>query len=147
MGMLSKGGKPVVICGPSRTKQSARKQTDINALVEKYKRTGQFAHTNKRAPFYGDVSGMLSYQDALGVVIKARETFEALPVRVRERFDYDPAKMVAFFSDPANLPEAIAKGWAVPRPSPEPQAVPKDSSAPSGASQPSGGAVDAPKAS
>lgn len=147
MGMLSKGDKPVVVCGPSRTKQSFRKMTDINTLVEKYKRTGQFAHTNKRTPFYGDVSNMKSYEDALKVVIHARETFEALPVRVRERFDYDPAKMVAFFSDPENLPEAISKGWALPRPSPEPKAVPQGSSAPSGATQPSGGAVDAPKAS
>jgi len=147
MSMNYKGEKPVVNTGPGRTKQSFRKQTDINGLVEKYKRTGQFALLNNRTPFYGDVSGMLNYQDSLIVVTKARETFERLPVRVRERFNYDPAKMVSFFADAKNLPEAIAKGWAIPRPSPEPQAVPGGSSAPSGAIQSPGGAAIAPKAS
>jgi len=140
MGMNTSDVRPVVKCGASRTKQSFRKQTDINGLVEKYKRTGTFADVNRRQPFYGDVSNMRSYRESLDVVIQAKETFERLPVAVRKRFDYDPGKMVAFFEDPANLPEAIAKGWAVKRP----EDAHAGGSTPSGVSEPSGGA---PKAS
>lgn len=112
------GELPTIDCSiyPSRTKQSFRDEVNINKIIARHARTGMVEHVNKRAPFYGDVSDVASYQEALGVVLEAERLFAAMSSTVRERFANDPAKMVEWLGDPGNLDEAVKLGMAVKRP-------------------------------
>jgi len=85
--------------GPSMTKQSFADETDINKIVARFEKTGLIEHLNSREPFYGDVSDIVGYQEALNVVQKADDLFNAYPAKVRERFDNDPVKFIEFISD------------------------------------------------
>lgn len=123
---------PVVVSGKSRTKQAFKEQTDINKIIARFNKTGMITHLNRKAPFYGDVSGFVDYQDALEKVAAAQELFRGMSSEVRERFDNDPAKMVAFLNNPSNLDEAIKLGMAVKRPvvAPEAPAAPAGTGSP-----------------
>lgn len=125
MGMY--GGKYVdgIDCQRAKdglTKQSFKDQADINAMVEKYRLSGEWGSENVRQPVYADVSGLGDYQEACNVVIRARSMFDALPSKVRERFDNDPGKMVAFLSVEENRPEAERLGMLAKKPQVEPGA-------------------------
>lgn len=93
-----------------RTQQSFRNQCDINEIVERARVAGFVSHVNSKPPVYGDVSTIPDYQSALGVVNTAREAFEALPSKTRERFNNDPSRMIAFISDKNNYDEAVKLG-------------------------------------
>lgn len=105
--------KVVVSCGESRTKQSFRDQVNINTILEKFRKTGMVSHLNGKRPFYGDVSDIKSYQEALGVVSKANELFSSMSSKIRERFMNDPVNMVNFLSDPKNIDEAVELGMVI----------------------------------
>lgn len=100
----------------SRTKQSFKDSTDINKIIARFGRTGMLTHVNSRQPFYGDVSNIDSYQGCLEVVRQAQELFAGMSAQVRERFGNDPAQMISFLENPANLDEAVRLGMAVKRP-------------------------------
>lgn len=100
----------------SRTKQAFKPVVDINNIVARFARTGMIEHVNRREPFYGDVSTIVDYQTCLNVVNKAKELFGNMSAKVRERFHNDPAEMISFLENPANLQEAIDLGMAVKRP-------------------------------
>lgn len=87
---------------PSMTKQSDAAACDINKIMAKYEKSGLLMHLNQNEPFYGDVSNVPDYQAALAVVQKSEEMFMSLPGDIRARFENDPAKYLAFVSDPAN---------------------------------------------
>lgn len=113
----SKGrARPVVVCGPSRTKQSFKDQVNINRILARYRKSGMVDHLNRMTPFYGDVSGLVDYQEALHVVKRAEELFGGMSSDVRNRFDNDPMAMVRFLQDPKNLDEAVKLGMVVKRP-------------------------------
>lgn len=108
----------VIVCGPSRTKQSFKKQVDINEIVANLKRTGLLSHVNTRAPMYADVSTIPDYQSALNIINVAKASFAALPSGVRERFQNDPGQMISFLADPKNVEEGIALGLLEKKPVP-----------------------------
>lgn len=114
MGML--GIRLIVNTGTGLTKQSFAGEVDINKIIAAFERTGMVTHLNSKEPFYGDVSDLVGYQECLDKVNEADALFMGMDARVRERFANDPAKMVEFLADPANLPEAITLGMAVKRP-------------------------------
>ena len=58
MSMDYTGGKPVVICGPSRTKQSYRVFANINQIVKRYTKDGVFDNVAKTKGFFADVSSV-----------------------------------------------------------------------------------------
>lgn len=149
MGMYGGEARPVVTCGPSRTKQGFRNVCNINAMVEKYRKTGLFSNVNRKQPVFADVSEIRSYQESLNVVVKAREAFEALDPKLRTRFDNDPAKMVAFLENGDNYDEAVKLGMVVKRAdSPKsPDVGDGGASKAVGGSKPVEGASEAPKAS
>lgn len=98
----------------SLAQQSYAEEADINTIVNKFLRTGEFPDAVSR-PRFGDFTGVVdNYQDALNLVIAADEAFMALPANIRKRFDNDPAKYVSFFEDPRNFDEAISLGLADP---------------------------------
>lgn len=117
--------------GESLTKQSFKKECDINNIMNKYQKTGLVQHVSRYGGDYIDLGEPLDYQHSLNVVIQAQEAFDSLPSSVRKRFSNDPAEFLTFVSDPANeddmrslglLPAVSEPEPVVPAPEPEPSA-------------------------
>lgn len=125
MGML--GIHAGVDTGPGLTKQSFAGEVDINKIVAGFEKTGMLTHLNSRQPFYGDVSDIRDYHEALSVVRTAEELFDGMDAKVRERFHNDPAKMIEFLANEENREEAIKLGIVVKPPVivPEPSKAPE----------------------
>lgn len=123
-----------VVLMPSATKQSFVEECDINNIVKLYKKTGQFNHMSANASkgVYTDLPEESDFQSALGTVFEARAAFATLPSLVRERFENDPARFLAFMSNPDNLGEAIKMGLAIERASQDPSSSSSSSSSSSG---------------
>lgn len=100
--------------GESATKQSFKDECDINVIMKRYEQSGVLQHLARGEPQYVDASS-LDYQASMELVVAAREQFMALPSRVRERFQNDPAQMLAFVEDRANLDEARELGLVPPK--------------------------------
>lgn len=92
------------------TKQADLKDTDINALFKRFEKTGQLPDMIAREGRYGDFSEVPDFQEALGIVRLANEQFEALDASLRNRFENDPAKFLAFATDAKNEDEMAKLG-------------------------------------
>lgn len=124
------------------TRQADKDSTDINKIVERYEKTGgnladliqQGAETSGGL-LYGDFANALDFQAAQNLVVHANEQFDALPVKVRNRFQNNPALFLEFATNPDNLEEMRKLGLTKP--------VSQAGPAPS-ASQPSGSSGASP---
>ncbi len=102
---------------PSLTQQQFADEADINYLYSKYQDTGFFydpftTPTSGAEPKYGDFSGF-DYSDFMAsqnMLVEATRRFEALPLDIRKRFNYDPAALLEFVQDSKNRDEAIRLG-------------------------------------
>jgi phage internal scaffolding protein len=94
---------------PSMTQQHLESETNINQIMERYNQTGLLPVVSGD-PLYGDFSDVGDYKSAQETLIKADKAFMALPSKVRDRFDNDPVKLLAFLDNPENLDEAIELG-------------------------------------
>lgn len=83
--------------------------------MAKYQKTGILNHYAAHAPTYGDCLP-IDYVEALDLVAKAETMFSELPSSIRDRFENDPEKFLAFVQDPKNTEEAIKLGLAQPLP-------------------------------
>jgi phage internal scaffolding protein len=88
----------------SRVDESQKKLTDIHELLEPAIRNGLLRHAIQYESEYDDIPA-ITYQDALDTVAKASEMFDALPVKIRNRFNNDPKQFLEFTSDPKNADE------------------------------------------
>lgn len=105
-----------LFCEPGLTKQAFMPECDINNIIKKFEKTGMVNHLNEKQPFYGDVSNIASYADAINIVQEAEDLFMKMSPGIREKFNNDPEKMIAFLNDPKNIDEAIKLGMASKRP-------------------------------
>lgn len=96
--------------GPSMTKQSFRKECDIDSIVAKAKNEGFIPVMNGGEPFYGDVSNVVGYKEALDTVRDAEGLFGQFDASIRERFKNDPGELISFLEDQNNKEEAIKLG-------------------------------------
>lgn len=103
------------------TKQAPANEVDINKIIAQYDKTGLITHWNSKEPFYGDVSGITSYAEAVQVVQEAQELFMEYPAEIREKFDNDPAKLIAFLDNKDNKEEAIKLGLVLKEPEIQPE--------------------------
>jgi len=95
------------------TQQSFKDECDINRIVSQYVKTGTWSGSLRpptRVPQFGDFSNVLEYQESMNKIIEAQEAFDSLPSRVRQRFQNDPAQLLAFLDDVSNQEEAIKLG-------------------------------------
>lgn len=106
-------GYPMEVFEESLTHQEFVKESNINSIMAKYKRTGQLPMVQGK-PMFGDFATLPEYQDALNLVLDADSAFSDLPSEVRTRFNNDPAEFVEFCSNPDNLAEAVELGLAPP---------------------------------
>jgi phage internal scaffolding protein len=98
---------------PSRTQQQFAEEADINNIIARYERTGILVDPlidRRGQPMYGDFSNIDSYFEAQLKVAQAKQLFEALPAKIRDRFGGDAGKLLAFVEDPENREEAIELG-------------------------------------
>lgn len=87
-------------------------ECDINHIMDRYMRTGCLSDplTQRKPGTYGDFSELGDYMENMNKVIEAREMFDALPSKLRERFGNNPGAMINFVMDPNNRDEAIELG-------------------------------------
>lgn len=116
-----------------RTLQSEQAATDINNILNHYRKTGTFTHVAKELPKYGDFSNSTDYLDAMLQIKEAESMFMECSAKVRARFDNKVSKMLDFLADPEMEQEAIDLGLAegvksVPPSPPEPEATPEPES-------------------
>ena len=123
----------LVFSDPSMTKQSFKDECDINVIPARYEHTGMYydplTTRGSCAPPFDDFTAVPDYMDAQNFVIEAGEMFDALPSRIRKRFNNSPAQLLEFLADSANVSEAISLGLisAPVEPGLEPQAQPEPS--------------------
>lgn len=95
------------------TDQSAKDECDINTIMSRYAATGELPQLNQVAPQYLDVT-QEDFQTHMQIVAEAKQLFDALPSKIRERFGHDPAAFLGFTSDPENRPELARMGLLTP---------------------------------
>lgn len=94
---------------PSLADQSAKDECDINLIIDRANR-GMMPPISERIPSFGDFTEVPDFQTMQNMVIQAQEEFEALPSAIRNRFDNEPAKLLAFLANSENREEAIRLG-------------------------------------
>jgi len=118
--------------GQGLTHQSFKDECDINTIMGRYLKTGVLPENLTQAEAqYLDVSDV-DFQEAAQLVAGAKSLFEQLPSSIRNRFDNDPAKLLAFTSNENNRREAAEMGLlgpeitaAILNPTPTPPAAPE----------------------
>jgi len=120
---------------PSKTKQDYAADADINTIIERFG-IGYEMPTNTTPPQQGDFSEAPDFTTAVQKVRQAQEIFNALPAKIRSRFQNEPNNYIEFFHDPDNYDEALKLGLVNIRPAPDPQPAPevkpKDKEKPTG---------------
>ena len=79
--------------------QSFKDDADINCIIARYENTGVLVDPTvpvSRTPDYGDFSDLPTYQEAQNVIIAAKNAFDSLSSKIRERFGNDPAAYFDF---------------------------------------------------
>lgn len=105
---------PIYIEGQGRTHQSFKDECDINIIMSRYQKTGVLPENlNQREAQFLDVSAV-EFQSAMQLVAGAQSLFEQMPSAIRERFQNDPAQLLAFTDDEKNLQEAAQMGLLSP---------------------------------
>lgn len=96
---------------PSLTVQAPAVDADINVLVERFGiGRGPLPVVPADPRYYGDFSDVPDLVTALARVKDAQERFNALDVRVRNRFHNDPVLFLDWVSKSGNFDEAVALG-------------------------------------
>lgn len=101
-------------------KQSFKEECDINTIMRNFEETGLLQNLAKRDPVYGDFSDPGTFHEAQNIVVVAKEQFAALPARIRERFNNDPANFLEFVYDESNIDELVKMGLATKSEEPQP---------------------------
>lgn len=103
----------LTIEGESLTKQSHKRECDVNLIIKQYNKTGAINHLVKMEARYGEMTG-LDFHTAMNIVAEGQSAFEALPSEIRKRFRNDPAQFLDFCADPKNNQELIDLKLATP---------------------------------
>lgn len=117
-GAVGYGAKVVrryVEFGPTLTIQSEIENCDINVIMDRFTKNGGMVPQIMMPPLATDFNQVASFQDAMALIVKARESFESLPAAVRARFGNSPEAFLQFCDDERNIPEMLKLGIAVPK--------------------------------
>lgn len=113
----------------SLTQQHFTKDADINVLAERFGLTGIPAFPLDPAAFR-DTTADPDLRQILDQNIEARNYFNALPHKLRQRFHYSMGELWAFINDPENAEEAVRLGLLNrPTPADDAQRAPAETSA------------------
>lgn len=96
-----------------KVKPEFKKATDINQILERYKKTG-IMNKMYQEPLYGDFTSVEDYQNAMNLAIKTQEQFAGLPSSLRKKFENDPQGFLEFMAKTDNIDEKRALGLLPP---------------------------------
>lgn len=116
----------------SLTQQHFTKDADINVIAERFGLAGIPAFPLDPAAFR-DTTADPDLRQILDQNIEARNYFNALPHKLRQRFHYSMGELWDFINDPENADEAVRLGLLSRN---EPSAEPPTTSPPRSASTP-----------
>jgi len=108
-GRNGKTVRNIINTGPGLTEQSHKHETDINFILEDYKRTGFMKHAKENQGKYDDIS-VQDFQTAMFQVTEATNMFNELPGHIRKRFQNNPSHFLEFVQNPANKTEMQTLG-------------------------------------
>lgn len=97
--------------GKNITQQQFKDDCDINKIMARFVKTGVLDHLRKEPGVY-DFASADTFRDSMEIVATANSMFEALPSKIRNFFENDPANFLSFTSDPTNLPKMQEMGLA-----------------------------------
>lgn len=103
---------------PTKTQQHMAEACDINNVMNRWLKKGETPQW-RGSGRYADLTEF-DYQAALDITIQAKQSFAALPSRIRTRFENDPRKLLEFIGDPANKEECVKLGLFEVQKTPEP---------------------------
>ena len=81
------------------THQSFKDECDINNILANYTRTGELGVDVPSHASYLDLSDVKDYQTSLNILAEAQSAFDALPAKVRARFNNNPEELLHFVHD------------------------------------------------
>lgn len=97
--------------GRSKVKAAFAGECDINTIMRRALKTGVLPVDGlDRKPMFGDFSDIGDFHSVQNRLIACQESFLTLGADIRERFNNDPAQLLAFLSDVKNKDEAIKLG-------------------------------------
>lgn len=104
---------------PTLAEQHTAHLTDINYLIEKYKPDELAAYIAARNQYRQEIIGHdfseeLSMQDAMNVVYRSKQEFEALPDEVKYSFK-NHLEFLKFVDNPANAEKLVKLGLITPK--------------------------------
>ena len=83
---------------PSMTQQQFKQDCDVNYIMDKFLKTGTITHVKAQPGKYLDLVEMPDYNESHLTIARANSAFAELDARVRQEFDNDPAKFIAYRS-------------------------------------------------
>lgn len=95
---------------PSLAQQHQAEEADINTIVKRFGLTGHLPVVPV-PPTYADFEDVFDFHSAQNLIRQANESFSALPVEVRKRFNYDPGAFLAYVEEPGH--EAELRSWGL----------------------------------
>lgn len=93
-----------------KVQQHQKDMADVNKIMAGYRVKDVQPVIGPQGARYGDFSDIGDYHTALNEVQQAQEMFMSLPASMRERFQNDPGRLIAFVEDPQNLDQAVELG-------------------------------------
>lgn len=113
-GMIKDPKTGKLVKEPSMTKQEFKAECDINNIIKAYQVTGIISHMNTKAQegAFIDLPDPIDFQESLAIVANAQMAFAALPSSIRNQFENDPERFLAYVQDPANKEQLITWGLA-----------------------------------
>jgi len=98
----------------SRAHQSFKRDSDINNIMTKYKKTGFLVDPsqvqNYNRPMFGDFQDLPDLSEHMNRLNAANEAFLRLPAVTRAKFENKVENALAFISDEKNLVESVELG-------------------------------------
>ena len=98
----------------TRTKQSFKKECDINNIMAKFQKNRIIDHINQNQKRFGDLTGY-DFAQAQNTLAEANSMYEELPSLVRAEFS-GPGEFLDFVQNPENVQKMVELGLANERP-------------------------------
>lgn len=79
----------------SLTQQHSKEEADINVIVERFGVTGKLPQASL-PPSIDEFTDAFDFQESMNLVVAARNSFMELPANIRDAFNHDPQRFVAY---------------------------------------------------
>lgn len=101
----------------SRTQQQYLEDADINNILRAYANGNAVPGATAREPIFGDFSdeAISDFHQAMRTIQGVAQLMQELPAKTRSRFQNNPAAILDFVRDPANIAEAMELGLVDPK--------------------------------